>query len=126
MAEKIQFSFVGKLIKTFGYKGELIAHIENSFCKKITKTEFVFVEIQHERVPFFIMSIENQSGNIFSLMLEDTDNPEKAQSLNLWMKLVWKKWVKENPLGLNDSLLAMRSYAPYHNLYAVSLCFSSS
>ena len=49
--------------------------------------------------------------------------PEDALALNSWMKLVWKKWDKENPLGLNESLLAMRAYAPYHHLYAVSVCF---
>ena len=40
--------------------------------------------------------------------------------------MVYKKWVKENPLGLNESLLAMRSYAPFHHMYAVSLCFCVS
>ena len=40
------------------------------------------------------------------------------------MREVWKRWVKDNPLGLNESLLAMRAYAPFHHLYAVSLCFS--
>jgi hypothetical protein len=49
--------------------------------------------------------------------------PENAQSLNQWMSLVWKRWTKDNPLGLNESLLAMRAYAPYHHLYAISICF---
>ena len=42
------------------------------------------------------------------------------------MDEVWKRWVKENPLGLNESLLAMRAYAPYHHLYAISVCFGVS
>ncbi len=42
------------------------------------------------------------------------------------MQSVWKKWGKDNPLGLNESLLAMKAYAPYHHLYAVSLCFCVS
>src|SRR5690606_20992114 len=33
-------------------------------------------------------------------------------------------WGKNNPHGLNETLLAMRSYAPYHHLYAISMCFS--
>jgi len=79
--EKSQFSFAGKIIKTFGYKGELLFHIEDAFCKKIKKTEFVFVEIAHERVPFFIVSIENQKGSVFSVKLEDLDTIEKARQL---------------------------------------------
>ena len=51
--------------------------------------------------------------------------PENALSLNKWMTLVWKRWTKDNPLGLNESLLAMRAYTPYHHLYAISICFVS-
>ncbi len=50
--------------------------------------------------------------------------PEDAQALNEWMERVLRNWQKENPLGLNESLLAMRAYAPYHHLYAVSMCFA--
>lgn len=52
--------------------------------------------------------------------------PEKAQALNFWMQKILKGWVDSNPLGLNESLLAMRAYAPYHQLYAISMCFSIS
>jgi len=33
-------------------------------------------------------------------------------------------WKSENPFGLNESLLAMKAYAPYHVLYAVSQFFA--
>ena len=49
--------------------------------------------------------------------------PENVHALHHWMKEVKKRWEKDNPLGLNESLLAMRAYAPYHHLYAVSLFF---
>lgn len=49
--------------------------------------------------------------------------PENVHALSHWMQEVLKRWKKENPLGLNESLLAMRSYAPYHHLYGISLCF---
>jgi hypothetical protein len=52
--------------------------------------------------------------------------PEKAQALNFWMGEIMKGWVPANPLGLNESLLAMKAYAPFHQLYAVSICFSKS
>jgi 16S rRNA processing protein RimM len=80
--EKIQFSSLGKIVKTFGYKGELIATIEERFCKQLNKMEFVFVEIQHERVPFFVVSVENQYNNTFLLVLEDIDSIEKARELS--------------------------------------------
>ncbi len=49
--------------------------------------------------------------------------PEDVYALSHWMQEVRKRWKKDNPLALNESLLAMQSYAPYHHLYAVSLCF---
>lgn len=52
--------------------------------------------------------------------------PENAQALNEWMREIVERWVPSNPLGLNESLLAMKAYAPYHQLYAVSICFAIS
>ena len=49
--------------------------------------------------------------------------PENVYALHQWMKEIKKRWEKENPLSLNESLLAMRAYAPYHHLYAVSVFF---
>ncbi len=49
---------------------------------------------------------------------------ENVDALNKWMNQVTKTWSKTNPLGLNETLLAMRAYAPYHHLYAVSMCFA--
>lgn len=49
--------------------------------------------------------------------------PENVHALSHWMQELRKSWNKENPLALNESLLAMQSYAPYHHLYAISLCF---
>lgn len=50
--------------------------------------------------------------------------PENVLALNLWMIQIYKTWVEENPLNLNETLLAMRAYAPYHHLYAIAMCFS--
>lgn len=49
--------------------------------------------------------------------------PENLHALHQWMQEIWKRWKKENPLSLNESLLAMRAYAPYNHLYAISLFF---
>jgi len=50
--------------------------------------------------------------------------PENVLALNMWMIQILKTWVQENPLNLNETLLAMRAYAPYHHLYAIEMCFS--
>ncbi|RGC30099.1 AIPR protein [Enterocloster aldenensis] len=50
--------------------------------------------------------------------------PEKMQALNELYKAVIQKWTSDNPMGLNESLLAMKSYAPHHHLYAISAIVS--
>ncbi|MBJ7403615.1 MAG: AIPR family protein [Bradyrhizobium sp.] len=52
--------------------------------------------------------------------------PENVFALNEWMKEVQATWIPENPLSLNETLLAMKAYAPYHHLYAVAMCFAIS
>lgn len=49
--------------------------------------------------------------------------PENIQALNVLFNTLYAKWTKENPMGLNETLLAMRAYAPYHQLYAISVIF---
>jgi hypothetical protein len=50
--------------------------------------------------------------------------PENVLALTTWMNAVMETWVNSNPLGLNETLLAMKAYAPYHHLYAIGMCFS--
>ena len=49
--------------------------------------------------------------------------PENIQALNELSKCVAVRWKNDNPLGLNNSLLAMKAYAPHHHLYAISVFF---
>lgn len=59
----------------------------------------------------------------FEILFKRDYLPENAQALNAWMREIKKVWVSSNPLSFNESLLAMKAYAPYHHLYAVSMCF---
>lgn len=47
--------------------------------------------------------------------------PENIFALNTLWKAVYDKWNKDNPMGLNETLLAMKAYAPYHQLFAISV-----
>ena len=49
--------------------------------------------------------------------------PENIQALNELSKYVSSKWENANPMGLNESLLAMKAYAPHHQLYTISVFF---
>jgi hypothetical protein len=61
----------------------------------------------------------------FETLFKNKDYPpENVWALTGWMNEVMKTWVNENPLSLNETLLAMKAYAPYHHLYAIAMCFS--
>ncbi len=80
----------------------------------------------HSQRPNIAYSETRLFDKYFEQLFKRDYKPENVNALSFWMKEVWKRWTKDNPLGLNESLLAMRSYAPYHHLYAVSLCFSAA
>ncbi|MDY6827599.1 MAG: AIPR family protein [Bacillota bacterium] len=80
----------------------------------------------HSQRPNIAYSETKIFDKYFEQLFKKDYPPEKAQALNVWMRAVWQRWSKENPLSLNESLLAMRSYAPYHHLYAISVCFGVS
>lgn len=63
----------------------------------------------------------------FETLFKNKDYPpENIFALNAWMNEVQKAWVSANPLGLNETLLAMKAYAPYHHLYAIAMFFAIS
>lgn len=76
----------------------------------------------HSQRPNIAYSETKIFDKYFDQLFKRDYKSENAQSLNFIMQGVWNRWSKENPLGLNESLLAMRAYAPYHHLFAVSLC----
>jgi hypothetical protein len=82
----------------------------------------------HSQRPNIAYSETKIFDKYFEQLFKRDYKPEKAQALNFWMQEVLKRWEKgsDNPLNLNESLLAMRAYAPYHHLYAISVCFGVS
>lgn len=80
----------------------------------------------HSQRPNIAYSENKLFDKYFDQIFKKDYLPENIQALNFWMAHVQRRWTKENPLGLNESLLAMKAYAPYHHLYAISLCFCIS
>jgi hypothetical protein len=78
----------------------------------------------HSQRPNVAYSETKIFDKYFEQIFKREYSPKNIFALNGWMNVVSKAWAKDNPLGLNETLLAMRAYAPYHHLYAISMCFS--
>ena len=78
----------------------------------------------HSQRPNVAYSETKIFDKYFEQLFKREYRPENVYALNHWMNSVSKAWGKDNPLGLNETLLVMRAYAPYHHLYAVSMCFA--
>jgi hypothetical protein len=77
----------------------------------------------HSQRPNIAYSESKLFDKYFDQIFRKDYPPENVRALHFWMNHVLQRWQKENPLGLNESLLAMKAYAPYHHLYGISLCF---
>jgi hypothetical protein len=80
----------------------------------------------HSQRPNISYSETKIFDKYFEQLFKREYRPENAQALNFWMKELMKCWTNLNPLSLNETLLTMKAYAPYHHLYAISMCFAIS
>ena len=80
----------------------------------------------HSQRPNIAYSETKIFDKYFEQLFKRDYRPESIHALSTWMKEILKCWVKENPLSLNESLLAMKAYAPFHHLYAISQFFCVS
>ena len=78
----------------------------------------------HSQRPNIAYSETKIFDKYFEQLFRREYDPENIQALNSWMEEIMKGWIPENPFGLNESLLAMKAYAPYHVLYAISQFFA--
>ena len=77
----------------------------------------------HSQRPTISYSETKIFDKYFDQLFHREYSPSNIQALNVMFAAVYSRWTKENPMGLNDTLLAMKAYAPYHQLYAISVIF---
>lgn len=79
MIKKEDFFLFGKIIKSIGYKGELLLAVIHNL--KIKRGDTVFIEIDGKPVPFFIEDIQAPAAYTRVLRLEDVNTEAGAKSL---------------------------------------------
>lgn len=63
----------------------------------------------------------------FSTLFKVEYLPEDIYALNYWYEKIMEAWnSKNNFYGINDVILTMKAYAPYHLLFAISAIYAKS
>lgn len=78
----------------------------------------------HSQRPTISYSETKIFDKYFNQLFHKDYQPEKVQALNEIYKAVIIKWNSDNPMGLNEALLAMKAYAAHHHFYAISAIVS--
>ena len=75
----VNYIKIGKTQKAHGIKGELKLNIEDHFIEDLLEVEAIFLEINGQKVPYFVEEI--QDGNILLIKIEGIENRTSAEQL---------------------------------------------
>jgi 16S rRNA processing protein RimM len=72
---------LGKIVRTFGSKGEVVFQVNAEILDRIKNLESVFIKLNENLVPFFIDSLERRPKSQAIVKFMDVDDPEEASLL---------------------------------------------
>ncbi len=73
--------YLGKIVKKYSFKGELLVKLDTDDPKIYTKMESVFVEKHKNLIPFFIERSSLHKSELLRVKFEDIDGDEDADPL---------------------------------------------
>ncbi len=75
----------------------------------------------HSQRPTISYSESKLFDKYFDQLFHREYRAEEVQALKEIYEAVYSKWTVDNPLGLNEALLAMRGFVPFHHMFAISV-----
>ena len=76
--DKDKYFQLGKIIKTYSYRGEMVIHLETDNPRNYASMEMFFMNIEDSLVPWFISHIDIR-GDLATVKVHDIDELEKAR-----------------------------------------------
>lgn len=73
--------YLGKIVRKYSFKGELLAKLDTDEPELYTEMESVFVDFGRNLVPFFIDRSQLHKSTLLRVKFEDIDTEEDAEDL---------------------------------------------
>jgi 16S rRNA processing protein RimM len=77
--EKDDFFYFGKILSTYGNSGQLAVFLDVDNPEKYSELESVYVDLDHERIPFFITELDFRRGKKALFRFEDVNSIDDAE-----------------------------------------------
>ena len=73
--------YLGKIVKKYSYKGELLAKLDTDQPELYENMDAVFIQVRNTLIPFFIESSQLHKSDLLRLKLEEVETEQDADSL---------------------------------------------
>ncbi|MCL8007208.1 ribosome maturation factor RimM [Gelidibacter japonicus] len=73
--------YLGKIVKKYSFKGELLIKLDTDEPEIYEDLESVFIDLRNNLVPFFIESSQFHKSELLRVKFEDVDTEEDADAL---------------------------------------------
>lgn len=97
--------FLGKIVKKYSYKGELLIKLDTDEPELYEQLDTVFIEVNHNLIPFFIEKSQRHKSKLLRIKLEDIDQESDADSLlkcDLYLPLAYLPKLKGNKFYFHE------------------------
>ncbi|QDO93532.1 16S rRNA processing protein RimM [Formosa sediminum] len=73
--------FLGKIVKKYSFKGELLIKLDTDEPELFEDMDSVFIDLRNNLVPFFIESSQLHKSELLRIKFEDVDSEADAETL---------------------------------------------